>query len=106
MLTQLKLLLNITDTSKDSLLNLLLKIAEDLALRTLNPFEEDIDSLVLPYKYNYWVVQVAKNMYDSLGSEIVKSYSENGLSISYKDLQNGVSKELLNQLVPKAKALM
>lgn len=106
MLTQLKLLLNITDTSQDSLLNLLLKIAEDLALRTLNPFEEDIDSLVLPYKYNYWVVESAKNMYDSLGSEIVKSYSENGLSISYKDLQNGVSKELLNQLVPKAKALM
>ena len=106
MLTQLKLLLGITDNNTDSLLNLLLKIAEDLALRTLNPFEEDIDSLVLPYKYNYLVVQMAKNMHDSLGSEIVKSYSENGLSISYRDLQNGVSKELLNQLIPKAKALM
>lgn len=106
MLTQLKLLLNITDNSKDTLLNLLLKIAEDLALRTLNPFEEDIDSLVLPYKYNYWVVQASKNMYESMGSDNVKSYSENGLSISYRDLQNGVSKELLNQLVPKAKALM
>jgi len=105
MLSQLKLLLGITDTSKDTLLNLLLKMATDLALRTLNPFEDDIDALVLPYKYDYWVVRATKEMYQNLGSETIKSYSENGLSITYADTLNGVSKALLSELVPKAKAL-
>lgn len=105
MLSQVKLLLNITDTSKDNLLNLLIKIAKDIALRTLNPFEDDIDILVLPFKYDYWVVQAVQQMYQNLGSENIKSYSENGLSITYADLVSGISSSLLSQLVPKAKAI-
>jgi len=104
-LSQIKLLLGITDTSKDSLLNLLIKIATDKALRAINPFEDDFDSLVLPAKYNYWLVQAVQQMYQSLGSEIVSSYSENGLSISYRDIENGISLGLMNELTPKAKAL-
>jgi hypothetical protein len=105
MLTQLKLLLGITDTSKDTLLTLLLNIAADKALRVLFPFEENVDELVLPNKYNYWVVQAAQQMYQSLGSEQIQSYSENGLSISYRDIQSGISGGLLNELIPNAKAL-
>jgi len=104
-LSQIKILLGITDTSKDSLLNLLISIAIDKALRTIYPFEEDFDSLVLATKYNYWIVQAVQQMYQALGSEIVASYSENGLSISYKDIENGISLGLLNELTPKAKAL-
>lgn len=105
MLSQIKLLLGITDSSKDTLLNLLIKIAKDKALRTLNPFEEDFDALVFPMKYDYWIVSAVQEMYQALGSEIVSSYSENGLSISYKELQGSISKDLLGELIPKAKAL-
>lgn len=104
-LSQLKLLLGITVTTYDTLLNLLIGIATDKALRTINPFEDNFDILLLPEKYNYWVVQASQQMYLSLGQEIVNSYSENGLSISFKELQSGISKELLNELIPKAKAI-
>lgn len=108
MLSQLKLLLGITDTTKDALLNYLIKVAKDLALRTKNPYatSDEFARLVLPIELNYWVVSAAQQMYQMLGSEVVSSYSENGLSITYKDLQSGVSKELLNQIIPKAKAPM
>lgn len=107
MLSQIKLLLGITDNLKDNLLNLLIKIAKDKALRTLYPFEEGVDfeNLVFPIQYNYWLVSAVQQMYQALGSEIVKSYSENGLSITYKDLQGSISKDLISELVPKAKAL-
>lgn len=101
MLNDLKLLLSITGTAQDSLLNLLLDMALDLAKRSLYPFKDDLEVIVLPHKYDYWCVQAAKEMYQNMGNENVKSYSENGLSISYKDLTSGISKDLLNQLVPK-----
>jgi len=105
MLAQLKLLLGISDTSKDTLLTLLISIATDLAKNTINPYVADLETYVLPVKYDYWVVRASQQMYQMLGQEVVSSYSENGLSITYKDMQSGVSKELLNELVPKAKAI-
>lgn len=104
MLTKLKLLLNITDSSQDNLLNLLLELAIDKALRTLYPFEAT-DDKILPVKYNYWVIEASKQMYQALGSEQIKSYSENGLSITYADMESGISVSLLNELVPFGKAL-
>ena len=101
MLNNLKKLLNITDTSKDDLLTLLIEMAIDLAIRKLYPFKDDTSEIVLSHKYDYWCVLAAKEMYQNLGNESIKSYSENGLSISYKELTNGVSNDLLNQLVSK-----
>lgn len=101
MLSKLKTLLAITDESQDALLNLLLELARDLALRTLYPFRDDLSELVLLGKYNFWVVQAAKEMYQNMGSENVQSYSENGLSITYRELTSGISKDLLGQLIPK-----
>mgnify|MGYP003615234464 CR=1 FL=1 len=101
MLTNLKLLLSITSNDYDSLLNLLITMAKDLAKLTLYPFEEDLTEIVLSHTYDYWVVMAAKEMYQNLGNENIRSYSENGLSISYKDMTNGLSMDLLNQLVPK-----
>lgn len=105
MLSQIKLLLGITDSSKDALLNLLIEIAKDRALRILHPFEENFDTLLFPNKYDFWVVSAVQQMYQALGSEIVNSYSENGLSISYKELQGSISKDMLGELIPNAKAL-
>ena len=101
MLSNLKLLLGITTTEQDNLLNLLISISKDLALRTLNPFVEDFEQIVLPTKYDYWVTLASKEMYQNMGNENVRSYSENGLSISYTDLTSGISKDLLSQLISK-----
>ena len=101
MLNDLKLLLSITGNTYDSLLNLLLKMANDLAKRTIYPFEEEFDEIVLSHKYDYWCVLAAKEMYQNMGNESIRSYSENGLSITYKDLTSGISKDLLGQLIPK-----
>ena len=101
MLEELKLLLGISDTSKDDLLELLLTRAEKLALRTMYPFEDDLDEIVLSSKYDDWLVSCAKEMYQNLGSENVKAYSENGLSITYTELSSGISKDLLSQLTPR-----
>lgn len=101
MLANLKTLLSITSSDYDDLLNLLITIAKDLAKRTIYPFEVEFDEIVLPHKYDYWVVLAAKEMYQNLGNESVRSYSENGLSITYNELQGGISKSLLGQLTPK-----
>lgn len=101
MLSNLKLLLGITDSSKDDLLSLLIQVAQDTALRKMYPFAKDISDKIVPLKYELWVVQAAKEMYQNLGNENVKRYSENGLSIEYKDLINGISNDLLNQLPSK-----
>lgn len=101
MLDKLKLLLGITDTSKDALLELLMEIANDVAKRNIYPFEDDLDEIVLGTKYDYWIIQASKEMYQNLGQENVRKYSENGISIEYTDLVNGLSYDLLTQLVPK-----
>lgn len=101
MLSDLKLLLGISGTEQDNLLTLLINIAKDLALRTINPFDSELSKLLLPSKYNFWVVLASKEMYQNMGNENVRSYSENGLSISYKDLTSGISKDLLGQLIAK-----
>lgn len=101
MLSKLKLLLGISDASKDDLLELLMEIANDIAKRNIYPFVDDLDEIVLGTKYDYWIIQASKEMYQNLGQENVRRYSENGLSIEYTDLVNGLSYDLLCQLVPK-----
>ena len=101
MLNNLKLLLGITDATKDSLLQLLINNATMLAKTTLYPFVEDVESIVLGSRYNVWILQASKEMYQNLGQENVKSYSENGLSITYSEMTGGVSFDLMTQLVPK-----
>lgn len=105
MLDKIKLLLNITGTSSDNLLELLLDIATDKAKILLYPFVNDISFVDLGSKYNYWIIQAVQQMYNSLGNETIKSYSENGLSISYAELQSGISVNLLNELIPYVKVL-
>lgn len=101
MLNKLKLLLNITDNSKDSLLNLLLEIANDVVKQTVYPFVEDLEYVELGSRYDYFILQASKEMYQNLGSENVVKYSENGIAIEYSEMVNGISQSLLSQLTPK-----
>ena len=69
--------------------------------RNVYPFVEDLEYIELGTKYDYWIIQASKEMYQNLGNENVKRYSENGLAIEYTDLVNGLSYDLLSQLVPR-----
>ena len=50
--SKLKLLLGITDESKDDLLELLMEIANDFAKRNIYPFEDDLDEMITLW-FNY-----------------------------------------------------
>lgn len=91
--------IDVNDTSKDELLKTMIEIAQSLALRKLYPFH---DINILPIKYDYWVIQAVGEMYQSLGNETIASYEENGLRISFREMESGVSQSLLNSLIPQA----
>lgn len=105
MLNDIKLLLGITDTSKDDLLTLLIRIAQNVWKRNTYPFSKDLESIAFPSSRNDWTTQAVQQMYNSLGSETVSKYSENGLSIEYRELVNGIANSLLNEIIPNAVAI-
>lgn len=90
--------IDIADTSKDELLTTMVDVAISLALRTLYPLHEEI--VDLPSRYDYWVIQAVGEMYQNLGNEAIREYSENGLKISFREMEGGVNRTTLRQLVP------
>ena len=96
---RLELLGNKTDTSKDDLFNLKLKQAKYIALETLYPFDKEIDELPIRIAKD-WQVRCAIELYNMIGEEGFISYSENGLS--YTKNTGLISKELMEELIPKA----
>jgi len=99
-IAKIKIPLGISDTSQDDLLGYLLDQVEDVA-KSLVYFSEEYDELPFPTKYDWWSVRATVEMYNHKGQEGVRSYSENGLSITYEDMKSGLSNGLLNQLTPR-----
>ena len=87
---------HIQDTEKDELFISKLEDAKHIALNHIYPYNKEIDEL--PTRLINWQTRAAIELYNRLGDEGLTSYSENGLSYSYKsDL---LSEELLNELPP------
>lgn len=78
MLTQVKLLLGVTDTSKDALLTLLIEQCSDEAVAYCNLLEYD-------EKLDRIVVKMVIQTYNRLGSEGVAAQSFSGVSESFID---------------------
>lgn len=95
---RLEILSDINNTDKDEVFKTKLEDAKWLALDTLYPFNKEI--IELPERYHNWQVRCAIELYSTMGQEGYISYSENGLS--YTKACDLVSKELMNQLTPKA----
>jgi len=78
MLTQVKLLLGITDTSKDALLTLLIENCSDEAVAYCNlpEYDEKLDRIV---------VKMVIQTYNRIGSEGVAAQSFSGVSESFID---------------------
>lgn len=100
-LEYLKLLLVITDTSEDTLLDELLTLATNIALNTKYPFGGET---TLPSELDFWVILAAKELYDKKNTlSGVSSYRENGISISLESAMGEISYGLLGAIVPKAR---
>lgn len=96
---RLSILNDKSDTSLDDIFKLKLKDAKYIALETLYPFDKNITELPFRIAEN-WLVRCAIELYNNMGEEGITYYSENGLS--YSKNTGLVSKELMEELLPKA----
>ena len=96
---RLEILETISDSSKDDIFKLKLKQAKYIALETLYPFDKKINELPARIQED-WQVRCAIELYNKMGEEGYISYSENGLS--YQKSSGLISKELMQELLPKA----
>lgn len=90
------------DDNYNNALQMLLDDAKNIALANLYPYE-DWSNIELPKKYYNWQLRAAVELYHFLGFEGIKSYSENGLSFSR--MEDGISADLLDELIPKVGTL-
>lgn len=97
---RLEILNDSEDDSLDDIFKIKLEDAKYEYLRLVYPFNPEIEELPNDRAKN-WQTKCAIELYNGIGQENVKSYSENGLSESYE--KAGISKDLLNEL-PPAKA--
>ena len=87
MLEKIKVLLGITGTEKDALINIYIEQAQkEIEIYTQQPFEIAMESLA---------EQIVVEKYNKRFSEGTASTSTSGLSTSFKD---GYSKEIMLQL--------
>lgn len=78
-------------------LNNLLEDSKYIALSIRFPFQ-DYSNMQLPTKYNNWQLRCCVELYNSIGKENIKSYSENG--ISWTRDGNNISKDLYEEIIP------
>lgn len=93
----------VDDESQD---NVLIGIIEDVTSKLLSlrfPFDEtkgEID--VLKPRYISWVVRASKSVYDNIGFYNVRQYSENGLSVTFQQVLDGIPRTMIEEIVPFA----
>lgn len=75
-LSELKLILNIEDTSKDNLLNLLIEQSEKMLLSYIKEIE-------VPNELNFIITDISLMKYNRLGNEGIKSSNVLGVSQSF-----------------------
>lgn len=90
-----------TDYEYMNFLETLYEDATNIALSRLYPFE-NYSQIKLPARYYNWVLRCCAELYNLNGSQGITGYSENGMSWSRQT--DGISKSLLNELTPRAKA--
>lgn len=75
----------------------LLEDSKHIALSLRFPYQDTTD-MELPKRYNNWQLRCSKELYSLIGSEGIKSYSENGLAWTRDSAY--ISYELRNEIEP------
>ena len=96
---RLKILGDVSDTSKDDLFKIYLKDAKYIALGTLYPFDLEVTELPARIEEN-WVVRCAYELNTLAETDGFTAYSEN--SLSWQRASEYISKDLMNELTPNA----
>lgn len=88
MLDKIKILLGLTDDSKDELLNILIALCKDEAIDfcNLKEYSSKLDSAI---------IAMVIERYNKMGTEGISSVSTNGINESY---ENGYSEIVLSKL--------
>lgn len=93
---RIQILGNKSDESKDEIFQIKLNEAKDIIFHRVYPFNKTITAV--PDSLRGWQTRCAIELYNRLTSGVVSSYSENGISYSYKT--DGISESLLLELPP------
>lgn len=79
MLENIKLLLGITDTDRDELLNLIINLTTNRLLNLLGGVED------VPEELEYIVVQVSVKRFNRIGSEGTTAHTQEGETLTFAD---------------------
>jgi hypothetical protein len=79
----------------ENVLNRLLEDSKYIALSIRYPYK-DFSNMELPSKYKNWQLRCCQEIYQGIGTEGIKSYSENGLSWTRDS--GYISHELRNEI--------
>ena len=82
-------------TTYERVLDKLLEDSKFIALSIRYPYE-DYSNMELPKKYYNWQLRCCEEIYNGIGTEGIKSYSENGLSWTRDS--GYISNELRNEI--------
>ena len=85
------------NTTYEKVLNRLLEDSKFIALSLRYPYK-DYSNMELPIKYNNWQLRCCEELYKGIGTQGIKSYSENGLSWT-RDSEY-LTNELRNEIEP------
>ena len=81
----------------EAVLTRLLEDSKYIALSLRFPYK-DFSDMELPTKYNNWQLRCCEELYNAIGNQGIKSYSENGLSWTRDS--GYISNELRNEIEP------
>ncbi len=88
-----------TQENYEKVLLNLLEDSKNIALEEIYPFR-DFYEMELPKKYLNWQLRACVEIFNLADKNGIISYSENGLSFSR--MEDGISSDLLDELIPKA----
>ena len=83
----------------ETVLNRLLEDSKFVALSLRFPYQ-DYSSMELPAKYKNWQLRCCEELYKNIGTQGIKSYSENGLSWTRDSAY--ITYELSSEIEPMA----
>ena len=87
-----------SEVEYEDILKDLLEDSMYIGLSILFPFQ-DFSEKSFPKRYYNWQLRCCVELYNMAGTSDIASYSENGLS--WTKFKSGLSRDLINELMPK-----